>query len=620
MMVLMGALQSQDYNASDHSILFLTRDITPEGDLEEQGLIDDLRSRGFTVDVTYNVADKAAVSDVEFSYATANTYDLVIVGRGVSSGDFRDIEGWASVTSPVVFFSAYLMRSSRLNLINSTSATREASDGTTTAMDRVAQTSISGGSPLLTGLDADGDGLINFHTWFHDYIAAPAASWATDNNGMLLASWSTGDSPSNGNVAAAMWPTGTETFNGSGTTVAGPRMYLAMGSDDNSSPKLRNFTAFAEGSTLLLHNAIKQFTGGTPDGQLIPVVRPFTASDYKVMFITRDVTPEGDLEELGLINDLKSRGFQVDVTYNVADKAAVSDVEFSYETANGYDLIVVGRGVSSGDFTDIDGWAGVTTPVVYFSAYLMRSSRLNLANTTSASRETGDGNSIAMDRVAEISITDHPVFTGVDTDGDGLIGFHTWFHDYLAAPAASFATDNNGTMLGAWSTGDSPSNGNVALALWATGTETYPSSGTTVAAPRVYFAMGSDDSSSPKIRNFTALTEESTLVLHNAIKLLLGATPDGVLIPAEGANTSLGKIAFITKDLNDAGDNLEELRTISQLRKWGYTVDVTYNNAGSATVSDFEFSYEALENYDAVIVGRGVSSGALDIYPYYLFL
>jgi len=376
MMVLIGALHSQDFDANNFSILFLTKDVTPEGDLEEQGLIDDLRSRGMTVDVTYNIADKAVVADVEFSYATANTYDLVIVGRGVSSGDFTDIDGWASVTSPVVFFSGYLMRSSRLNLINSTSATREVSDATTIAMDRVAQVAISGNSPLLTGLDADGDGLIGYHTWFHDYISAPGATFGADNNGMLLGTWSTGDGASNGNVAVAMWPAGTETYPSSGTTVAGPRLYLSMGSDDSSSPKIRNFTAFTDESTLLLHNAVKMFGGATPDGQLIPVVRPFTASDYKIMYITRDLTDDGSaLIEQGIIDDLRSRGFTVDVTYNIADKANVAEVAFSYETANTYDLIIVGRGVSSGDFQDIDVWAGVTKPIVYFSAYLMRSSR-----------------------------------------------------------------------------------------------------------------------------------------------------------------------------------------------------------------------------------------------------
>ncbi|MEL6720749.1 MAG: hypothetical protein AAFP82_18745, partial [Bacteroidota bacterium] len=89
---------SAQFNASDHKIAFLTKDITPEGALQEQGLIDDLRSRGFQVDVTYNNPGSIAVTpDFEFSYEALGDYDLVILGRGVSSGDFRDADDWAAV-------------------------------------------------------------------------------------------------------------------------------------------------------------------------------------------------------------------------------------------------------------------------------------------------------------------------------------------------------------------------------------------------------------------------------------------------------------------------------------------------------------------------------------------
>ncbi len=520
------------FDPSNYSILFLTRDVTPDNTLEEQGIIDDLRSRGFNVDVTYNNAGSISVPvDVEFSYETANTYDLIIIGRGVSSGDFQDIAGWAAVETPIIHFSAYIMRSNRLDLINSTTATREVQDATTISMDRVANVSISD-HPIFTGVDTDGDGEIGYHTWFHDYIGSGADTFEMNHNATLMASWATGDGPSNGNVAIAMWDGGADAYPGSQASLAGKRVYFQMGADDNSSPKLRNYTAFTSESTLVFHNLIKMLLGAEPDGQLIPVAGKETLG--KIAFITKDVDESGNLEEIEIIGELRKRGYQVDVSYNdPGDITVPADFEFSFEALNDYDVVILGRGVSSGDFTEAEAWAAVEAPIIVFSGYLVRNNRMKLVNTSSATREANDGTTVDMDRITNAAIVDHPVFTGLDEEMDGEIGYLTWFYDYIGYGADTFELNHNATLLATLSAGGGPGDGTVYMAHWASGAEPYPGAGFNLTGPRLFMQMGSDDNSSPKIRNYTAFTNESLIALFNALAYLQGETPTGVL-PAPG--------------------------------------------------------------------------------------
>jgi hypothetical protein len=265
---------------------------------------------------------------------------------------------------------------------------------------------------------------------------------------------------------------------------------------------------------------------------------PFAAENYSIAFITKETDAEGNLLEEDLVSDLRRRGFNVDVTYNNAGEITYTpDFEFSYEALEDYDLVILGRGVSSGDFTDAAGFAGVETPTIILSAYLVRNSRLQLMDTGSASRETGDGPSVAEDRVTSVTVEDpfHPMYTGLDEDDfDGLIGYHTWFYDYVGLSDEDFEATNNGILLSSLESPGNPGDSAVYVALWESGVTPYDGAEVTLAGPRLYFQMGSDDSSDPKIRNFYAFTDESTLLFHNAIKFLLGEMPDGILIEEAG--------------------------------------------------------------------------------------
>lgn len=281
------------------------------------------------------------------------------------------------------------------------------------------------------------------------------------------------------------------------------------------------------------------------DDRFTGAPEPFTPGNYKIAFLTKEVDENGNLLEADLISDLRRRGFVVDVTYNnAAETPYTPDFDFSFEALNDYDLVILGRGVSSGDFTNAAEWAAVETPTIVFSAYLVRNNRLKLLNTSSAAREAADGTTVPEDRVTNVTIQDpfHPIATGLDEDFDGLIGYHTWFYDFVGLTGADFSTGHNGTLLATLNDTDGPGDGAVYVALWEGGAEPYEGAGLTLAGPRLYFQMGSDDNSAPKIKNYFAFTDESTVMFHNAIKFLLGETPDGQVIG------ELGPVAYWRMD------------------------------------------------------------------------
>lgn len=519
------------FNPRDYRICFLTFGVDDNNNLDEQPMIDHLRERGFHVDYTYNDPNDIIVpADIDFTYEKMNDYDLVIIGRSISSGDFQndpDVMGWASVETPVMMFSGYIMRNSRLKLINSGSVVRETGDGATVDPARVTNVEIVDG-PLFTGLDGDGDGEIGYQTWFYEYVDYGSDTFEMNHNGTLHASLSVDGAAGDGSVYVASWPAGVEGYDGAGVIHKGTRMYFHTGSDDSNTPKLENFFPLTEESTLLYHNAIKWLLGADPDGVLI---EPEALG--KIAFITKDVDENNNLEEIEIISDLRSRGYTVDVSYPNPDAITVPpDFDFTYEAMNDYDVVIIGRGVGSGDFQQpdaVEGWESVESPVIIFSAYLMRNSRLKIANSGSAARENDDGPSVPMDRITYANIVDHPVFTGVDTDMDDRIAYLTWFYDFLGYGADTFEVNHNATLLAALDSDGGPGDGTVYMAHWAAGMETYPGSGVTPMGDRLYMQMGSDDNNSPKVRNYTAFTDESLTVLYNALDWLSGRPPAGVL-------------------------------------------------------------------------------------------
>jgi hypothetical protein len=507
-------------------IYFLSRptDVDSTGMLYDQGVIDSLRIAGYSVNVVYS-------TDPDFSFDALEDADLVIIGRNISSGDFgTDVaEAWAALETPVLMVSGYIIRNNRLKFANTGSVLREVLIGDPSNMDRITKAKIVDPSDAaFDGVTIDpADSTMDYMTWFYDYLEYGADSFAATNNGKLLAYITDADTArANGNVLAARWAPGVETYTGSGITPAGWRSYIQMGADDQSSPKIKNFT---------------QWTGALYQ-VILQEIDMLMAKSHSLLYLTRptDVDEFGVLFDQEVIDSLMTTGYNVEVSYPTS-------AEFDYNKLASYDLVLIGRNISSGDFgTDVaETWALVETPVMALSAYIMRNNRLKWINTGDAKREILIADSSNMDRVTKAKIVDPSdvAFEGVSIDpADSTMGYMTWFYDYIGFGQDSFPTMNNGKLLAYIIDADTArANGNVLMARWEPFVETYAGSGVSPAAYRSYMQIGGDDQSSPKVKNFAQWTDDSYQVLLNEMRYLMSTQP-GTIIEEISSDATLDSL------------------------------------------------------------------------------
>ena len=508
-------------------IYFLSRptDVDSMGMLYDQGIIDSLRIAGYSVEVVY-------ATDPDFNIEGLNDADLVIIGRNISSGDFgTDVaEEWAALETPVLALSGYIMRNSRLKWINTGSVVREVDTADFSNQDRITLAKVVDvNDPVFNGVTINpADSTMDYMTWFYDYIAYGQDTFATTNNGKLLAYITGADTArANGNVLMARWGPGVETYDGSGVTPMGYRTYLQMGGDDKSSPKVKNFLQFTDDSYQLMLNEIDLLM----------------ATDKSILYLTRptDVDTLGVLYDQEVIDSLMTTGYKIELGYP-------TDPEFDYNKLNSYDLVLIGRNISSGDFgTSVaETWANVETPVMALSGYIMRNSRLKWINTGSVVREVDTADMSNQDRItlAKVVDVDDIAFDGVTINpADSTMDYMTWFYDYIAYGQDSFPATNSGKLLAYITQADTArANGNVLMARWEPFVETYPGSGVAPVAYRSYLQMGGDDKSTPyKVKNFAQWTDDSYQLMLNEMKYLMSTQP-GTIIEEISSDATLDSI------------------------------------------------------------------------------
>jgi hypothetical protein len=520
-------------------IYFLSRptDVDSTGMLYDQGVIDSLRIAGYSVNVIY-------ATDPDFSFDALEDADLVIIGRNISSGDFgTDVaEAWAGLKTPVLMVSGYIIRNNRLKFANTGSVVREVLIGDPSNMDRVTKAKIVDPSDAaFDGVAIDpADSTMDYMTWFYDYLEYNADTFAANNNGKLLAYITDADTArANGNVLAARWAPGVETYPGSGIIPAGWRSYIQMGADDQSSPKIKNFT---------------QWTGALYQ-VILQEIDMLMAKSHSLLYLTRptDVDEFGVLFDQEVIDSLMTTGYNVEISYPTS-------AEFDYNKLASYDLVLIGRNISSGDFgTDVaETWAMVETPVMALSGYIMRNNRLKMINTGSVVREVIIADSSNMDRVTKAKIVDPSdvAFEGVSIDpADSTMGYMTWFYDYIKFGQDSFPTMNNGKLLAYIIDADTArANGNVLMARWEPFVETYAGSGVSPVAYRSYMQIGGDDQSSPKVKNFAQWTDDSYQVLLNEMRYLMSTQP-GTIIEEISSDATLDSLVPSAGDLTPVFDS-----------------------------------------------------------------
>jgi len=267
----------------------------------------------------------------------------------------------------------------------------------------------------------------------------------------------------------ARWDAGTEYYPGAGVAPAGPRVYFGMGND--AADPYDFFPLTKKAQTVYLAE-IQTLLG-------IPVTAPvYGPEDQSIILLTPDDRDDAQYEFL------VRQGFNVQKLWGNDDPEALWSIagagQDTIDMLNAADMIIIGRSPQSGNFQDSADaavWNGFTPPLIINSAYLARSSRLKMFNSTTAKNLTEEpavGYGVVSDP------TD-PVFANVTLDGDSLAWWHAPNTVLENADSA-----NNGTILVMYN------NTIPLLARWDAGTEYYPGAGVAPAGPRVYFGMGND--------------------------------------------------------------------------------------------------------------------------------
>ncbi|MDA3893761.1 MAG: T9SS type A sorting domain-containing protein [Salinivirgaceae bacterium] len=553
------------------SVLYMTNgSADSDGVLFDQKVIDDLTEAGY--DLTQGYPGEGGV----ISVPELNAYDLVVIGRNTGSGDFKLKDDWAEVEAPVLTLSGYIVRNSRLNIVNSGSLKREVDSAMISNKDRITKAKISNADDFVFNGIPVVDGKMDYMTWFYDYLLVNVDTFEATSNGKVLASIVDAEnSTAEGCVLMARWEAGKETYEGSGTTPKGYRSYMQIGADDKVTPKTINYAQYTDASFQLLCNEMNFLI--------------HTSKDVQYFVNEGNVDADSKLLDQQVLDDLAAAGYtNVTKTYP-GEAGAISPVELSQS-----DLIVVGRNVGSGDFKLKDDWAKIEAPVLFLSGYIVRNSRLNIVNSGSLKREVDSASVDNKDRITKALIAEaaDPAFTGVKMDG-GKMDYMTWFYDYLLVNVDTFNATSNGKILASIVDAEkSAAEGCVLMARWEAGVETYEGSGTTSAGYRSYLQMGADDKATPvKNYNYSQYTDASFKLLINEMSYLTSTYSAPTVEISKDATLASITVSAGTLTPDFAADNLN------------YTVELAEGTTEVPTVTAVAINeFATVEQTDAETV------------------
>lgn len=246
------------YAQEKNSILFITDTQLADSDGNtnlDQAIIDAL-SEKYEVTTGYT----------PFDFDAMNDYGLIFIGRTANSSNFTDVEAWADVEVPIIICSAYLLRNSRLKFINSTDVIKVADDGSIYDGIVTMVAAIDESDPAFEGVELE-SGMLEWYNGFYDYYNIDYDAFPDSNNGTAVAyiGWDEITPATEGKVVMARWEDGVETYDGSGNMPAAYRSYVQFGADDNSTPRLFNYTNYTEASLKVIMNEVKYMMFMSPN-------------------------------------------------------------------------------------------------------------------------------------------------------------------------------------------------------------------------------------------------------------------------------------------------------------------------------------------------------------------
>jgi len=205
--------------------------------------VDLLEAEGYTVD--YQPGNWITLDDDKI--AAMNAADLVIISRCTSSGDYAadaaELSQWDSITTAMISNSTHVMRSTRWKWLDT--------EGTPsgTPMMQV----VDAGHPIFAGVALDASNQVEMVVGADSSFPGTADA----GNGMVIATRADNDE-----VWIVEWELGMEYYAGAAQAPAGPRMFMAAGTQEAAGgPNWGEMNLTDEGIKVFL-NAIRYMLGG----------------------------------------------------------------------------------------------------------------------------------------------------------------------------------------------------------------------------------------------------------------------------------------------------------------------------------------------------------------------
>jgi hypothetical protein len=194
----------------------------------DQGYVDFLRNQGHTVTRVLSQSPNATYA------ANLATYDLIISGRQVNSGDYQDEperQLWHGIAKPMMFMSGYVLRNNRLQFFTADDIPDINNQGAVTL------TAAQPSHQIFQGVTLDASNNMQYATY---PISTPSGlvqrglsvNTSPVRGGTVLATSGTAGN-GNGGTLIGYWPTGTPLGN---YTLAAPRMSFLSGTRESDPP------------------------------------------------------------------------------------------------------------------------------------------------------------------------------------------------------------------------------------------------------------------------------------------------------------------------------------------------------------------------------------------------
>jgi DNA-binding response OmpR family regulator len=424
-----------------------------------------------------------------WDFSKLNFADLVVIGRSMNSGDFKDIENWSKVEVPVLCLSAPAARSSRLKLLNS----KEHNDFVWPSSTDILLAKIADlGDPIVKGLMVNPDSTIDYSAGTHSLVKYGADSLEATSSAKLLASTIAPDTLGGNRVLGARWQAGAETYTGSGMIPSSIWTYLAVS----------GFSSTRNGLEMCFNEAEY-------------LINQVSNSGKKITFVTT-----GDQK---YVDALKLYGYDVSITYP-------GTAGWDFAKLNFADVVIIGRSSNSSDFKDFESWSMVEPPVISLAAPVMRSSRLKFFD----SKEHNDFVFPSSDDIlwAKFADAGDPMAKDLDLNAENMIDYSTGTHSLVKYGADSLEVTNSAKLIATAIAPDTLGGGRVLACRWQPGNETYPGSGMVPTNVWTYMAVSGSSLSNNGMQMLINEIEANTIQDEAAKEIIFVTQGDSLYIDA----------------------------------------------------------------------------------------